>query len=404
MMNAGWNGQERAANIVPIPPRVHRRPFRFAAALLAIVTAGSASDMAHAGSRTGVAPDFSPIAAQVEKWVASGVYPGAGILIGCGDRTLLERYFGTYNPGTVVHIASAGKWLAAATIASVVDSGQLRWDDPVSKWLPELDGAKGRATLRQLLSHTAGYPDYQPEDRPRDDYQTLAESVAHIVPLPADGEPGTHFRYGGLAMQVAGRMAEVATGKSWEILFQSRIARPLGMRDTAFTPVSAEPGFSPMLGGGARTTLRDFAHFLQMIDANGRFRGRRILSTAAIAEMQRDQVGKAQFSPRQFVEQVRADTRTSVYGLGEWREEVDAQGRPTLLGSAGWAGAYPWIDKTTHSYGFILAKVDVNRAQELGFSSFLSSPILPMLARNAFADAAAKHGDRGCSRNSNRGP
>lgn len=363
------------------------RAFHLVAALLA---AALVPNSAHAGTRAGAsAPDFSPIAARVDDWVRSGVYPGAALLIGCGDDILIERYFGEYDRNSVVHIASAGKWLAAATIASVVDSGHLRWDDAVSTWLPEIQGAKGRATLRQLLSHTAGYPDYQPDDRPRDDYQTLAESVEHIVDLPADGEPGTHFRYGGLAMQVAGRMAEVATGKSWEELFQSRIARPIGMRRTGFTPVSAEPGFSPMLGGGARTTLRDFGRFLRMIDGNGQFRGNRILSAAAIAEMQRDQIGAAALPPDQFVGQVRHRDHKSVYGLGEWREELDVSGQPTLLSSPGWAGAYPWIDKTTRSYGFLLAKVDVERAREQGFNAFLSSPVLPMLAREAFAAAAS---------------
>ncbi len=67
--------------------------------------------------------------------------------------------------------------------------------------------------MRQLLSHTSGYPDYQPAGNHRDDYETLREAVAHIVNLPADTLPGTVFHYGGLAMQVAGRMAELSTGQ-----------------------------------------------------------------------------------------------------------------------------------------------------------------------------------------------
>jgi CubicO group peptidase (beta-lactamase class C family) len=104
----------------------------------------------------------------------------------------------------VVYIASAGKWLAAATIAAVVDEGKLSWDDPVAKWIPEMNGVKGQATLRQLLSHTSGFPAYQPPWRHPDNYQTLRESVEQIIPLPAVARPGTRFQYGGLAMQVAG--------------------------------------------------------------------------------------------------------------------------------------------------------------------------------------------------------
>ena len=60
----------------------------------------------------------------------------------------------------------------------------------------------GTATLRQLLSHTSGYPDYQPKNRHPDDYQTLTEAVSHLVDLPPAFEPGEQFQYGGLAMMV----------------------------------------------------------------------------------------------------------------------------------------------------------------------------------------------------------
>ena len=102
-----------------------------------------------------------------------------------------------------------------ATIAAVVDEGKLSWSDPAGKFIPGLTNGKGDATLRQLLSHTAGYLEYQPEGRRRDDYPTLAEAVAHIADLPAIAPPGEKFRYGGLALQVAGRMAELAGGASF---------------------------------------------------------------------------------------------------------------------------------------------------------------------------------------------
>ncbi len=54
------------------------------------------------------------------------------------------------------------KWLGAATILALVDKGKLSLDDTVEKWLPEFRGdPKGKATLRQLFSHTSGFPPYQ---------------------------------------------------------------------------------------------------------------------------------------------------------------------------------------------------------------------------------------------------
>jgi CubicO group peptidase (beta-lactamase class C family)/pimeloyl-ACP methyl ester carboxylesterase len=335
--------------------------------------------------------DFFYLDRKIGGWVDSGYYKGASIIIVKNDKVIHQKYFGNYSHETVAYIASAGKWLAAATIATVVDDGKLSWDDKVKKWLPEFKDQKGEVTLRQLFSHTAGYPDYQPAGRHPDNYQTLTESVAHIVDLPADTTSGTKFKYGGLAMQVAGRMAELAAGKDWETIFQEKIAVPLGMHLTHFTPVSDINGQNPMLGGGARSALEDYAQFLNMIIHNGVYKGKRILSAKAIQEMQADQVGNAKMIDP-YVENTRASERKDVYGLGEWREEVDAKGNATLISSPSWAGAYPWIDKKNNVYGFLLARVAETKN---GFNSFLGSPVLPLLVRDVLAQANMKNVKQG---------
>ncbi|MEI6276585.1 MAG: serine hydrolase domain-containing protein [Prolixibacteraceae bacterium] len=328
--------------------------------------------------------DFTAIDQEIQSWVDSGYYSGAGLIIAKDNQIIVDSCYGNYTIDTVVYIASAGKWLAAATIAAVVDGGTLSWNDRVNRWLPEFKDIKGTATLSQLLSHTSGYPDYQPKGHHRDDYQTLKESVDSIIGLSADTLPGTKFHYGGLAMQVAGRMAELATGKDWETIFQEKIAKPLEMKNTHFTPVHQGGGHSPMLGGGARTVLHDYTNFLNMISNNGVFRGKTILSESSIAEMQRDQVGIASVSAGEFVEKVRAARHHGIYGLGEWREEIDSKGNAVLISSPGWAGAYPWIDKTTNTYGFFITHVTGVKAGKDHFSPFYSSPVLPLMVREAY--------------------
>lgn len=326
--------------------------------------------------------NFLPIQHKIQTWIDSGHYQGASIVVFQNNRVLYKQYFGTYRPETVVYIASAGKWLAAATIAALVDEGKLHWDDKVKHWLPNFTDAKGEATLAQLLSHTAGYPDYQPEDNPIDITQDLPTSIAHILPLPADTLAGTKFKYGGLSMQVAGRIAELASGKSWEELFQEKIARPLEMTQTHFTPVDSAGGHAPMLGGGARSTLQDYSHFLTMIFNKGMFKGKRILSENTIAFMQSDQIKRAKVQAGEFVERARGRKGTDIYGLGEWREEVNAQGEATLLSSPSWAGAYPWIDKTNGVYGFFLTHVT---GFKKGFSPFFISHQLALDVRKALS-------------------
>lgn len=331
-------------------------------------------------------PDLFKVDAIIQQWVDKHYYTGASLWVVKDGELLCEKYFGDANPGSVVYIASSGKWLAAAAIAAVVDEGRLSWDDPASKWIPELDHAMGRATLRQLLSHTAGYPAYQPADKPTDNYQTLAESVKQLIPLKPENQPGERFQYGGLAMQVAGRMAELATGKEWEALFQEKIARPLAMKNTHFTPVDNQAGgHAPMLAGGARSTLRDYANFLEMIARDGEFRGRRVLSKEVVREMQADQVRGAHVDvAAEYVSRAHGAQHTAVYGLGEWREELDPKGKALLISSPSWAGTYPWIDKTTGVYGIFLAHVDGNGpASKEKFSSFYASHVIPMLVREA---------------------
>ncbi|MEO6730696.1 MAG: serine hydrolase domain-containing protein [Ferruginibacter sp.] len=391
-IEAFGDGLNRSAEVCVVPlfltgvktkrnKAAHFRVFRLMVVCIFLTINYSATGQTNNSQKT--ACDFSIIQQKIQGWVDSGYYNGASIIIAKDNKVIYKKYFGNYNPSTVAFIASAGKWLAAATIAALVDKGKLSWDDKVNKWLPEFKDSKGEATLRQLLSHTAGYPDYQPKGSPVDIYQTLKESVAHMVDLPADTLPGTKFKYGGLAMQVAGRMAEMATGKDWETIFQQQIAGPLQMRSTHFTPVDSAGGHAPMLGGGARTCLQDYANFLHMISNDGMFKGKRILSKAAIKEMQADQVGNALVNPGEYVANARGDTRKSIYGLGQWREETNANGEPVLISSPSWAGAYPWIDKVNNVYGFFLTRISNFKP---GFSSFYASPVLPVLVRKVLKD------------------
>lgn len=326
--------------------------------------------------------DFKSVTDTIQNWIDSGYYNGASIIVAKDNKIIFEKYFGNYDATSQAFIASAGKWLAAATIAAVVEEGKLSWDDKVAKWLPEFKDVKGQATLRQLMSHTAGYPDYQPAGRHRDDYQTLEESVRQIVDLPADTLPGTKFKYGGLAMQVAGRMAELVTGKNWETIFQEKMAQPLEMTNTHFVPVDSGGGHSPMVGGGAKSTLYDYAHFLGMILNKGVYKGKAVLAESSIKEMQADQVLGAKVNSGEYVENARKAKHKGIYGIGEWREIINDKGEAILISSPSWAGAYPWIDKESNIYGFFLTHVNVEKANKDHFSSFYASPVLPMMTRD----------------------
>ena len=322
---------------------------------------------------------MTPVFELVDSWMAARYFSGASFLLADQNGTICERYWGSQSPASVVYLASAGKWLAAATILSVVDSGHIDLEDCVSKWMPAWNDAKGRATLRQMLAHTSGYPAYQPAGAPPDIYQTLAESVAHLAPLDAETLAGTHWNYGGLAMQVAGHMAELATGRDWETLFQERIAGPLGMTATHFTPVDASRGHNPMLGGGARGTLRDYARFLSMMFNYGMAGDKRVLSRTALELIEANQVQAAHLPIENFVYEVRPHRHRGIYGLGVWREIENEQGTATLISSPSWAGTYPWIDREAGIYGIFLTHVSSHAPTD--FNPMFASAEIPIIIR-----------------------
>lgn len=237
-------------------------------------------------------------------------------------------------------------------------------------------------TLRQLLSHTSGVRPYLPEPRV-DNYNYLDSAIMEILPLDTVFTPGTRFEYGGLAMQIAGRMAEKAMNKEFEELFQELIARPLGMKNSHFTPVNTDGGHAPMLGGGLCTTLHDYMRFLDMIYHNGVFEEKQLLKPETIHEMQANQVGNAEVHPGEYVERALKKYHTGIYGLGEWRELIDeATGEAYQISSPGWAGAYPWINKQDRVYGFFIAHVQGSSQKEDGFSSFFGSPVISQTVSN----------------------
>lgn len=326
-------------------------------------------------SITAGAQDFTPLDSLLSHWIDKGYYPGGAVCVMRGDKVLFEKCYNGYNENTQVYVASAGKWVAAAVIGTVVDRTPLDWDDTVDKWLPQFKGNdKAKIKLRQLLSHTSGIRPYLPLPRV-DNYNSLDSSITEILPLDTVFKAGTRFEYGGLAMQIAGRMAEVTSGKTFETLFQENICRPLGMNRSHFTPVNTDGGHSPMLGGGLCTTLHDYMRFLNMIYHKGKFKGIRILKEKTVLEMQKDQVDKAKIPQGEFVERGWGFHHNGIYGLGEWREIVDKHNRAIQVSSPGWAGAYPWLNIKTGIYGFFITHVRGGAIKKGDpFSSFFSSP------------------------------
>jgi serine-type D-Ala-D-Ala carboxypeptidase/endopeptidase len=303
-------------------------------------------------------------AAKVDSFLTGAVGDlggGCSLLLVQDGATIYERSFGDADVSKPVRIASATKWLTGAVVLSLVDAGKLRLDDPAVRYLAGLTGSASRITLRQLLSHTSGLPMAHPALERRD--ITLSQAVDAIVAAPLMHEPGEACVYGDVSVQVAGRIAEIASGvdapsgQAWKLLFASRLGTPLGM--TATTSEGEGPTDNPHLAGGAMSTAGDYGRFLTMVLNGGTFRGQRVLSESTVAEMLRDQTrgSPLRFNPFELFPTLCPGWREVRYGICNWLETRDpATGQAWEASSPGVFGFIPWIDRRRQLAGVFVAR------------------------------------------------
>ncbi|MGA0608567.1 serine hydrolase domain-containing protein [Phenylobacterium sp. VNQ135] len=309
-----------------------------------------------AAPATAAAEQFGAVTRYLEDGYRSLGLPGASLLVVKDGKTAYERHFGAYTAETVVPIASASKWLSAAVVMTLVDEGRLDLDAPISTYLPQFTGKKGEMTIRQMFAHTSGLIE-PPSDGTRWNYDiTMAEYADRMARDGVmAGDPGTGVRYASASMQAVGAVAEKVTGKSWNELFRERIGIPCDMPDTTYvrTPGTAppatmnEPTRNPMVAAGARSSMRDYGHFLEMIANGGVYKGRRVISERSVREMQKDQTGHLPL--------LRASNdrlgRESHYGLGQWIDVQAPDGRTIQVSSPGAWGFRPWLNLDRGVYG-----------------------------------------------------
>jgi CubicO group peptidase (beta-lactamase class C family) len=285
--------------------------------------------------------DFSQVDAFIAQWMKEVPLAGAALFIAQDGRVVHQRCDGAFDERTRMAVASASKWVSAAVIATLIDDGTLHLDERASDYIESFAGDKEAITLRQLLAHTSGLPRGESPCVDQPD-ASLADCADEIARLPMEAAPATAFAYGENGFQVAGRMAEVATGQSFEALFRERLAQPLGMTHSDWGYRSREAGVlrvnNPRLGSGLRTTLHDLSRFMRMLSNAGAVNGVPVLQPHTVTMMFQDHTFGAPvaFSPNVFP--------GAGYGLGCWREDADAQGNALQLSSPGAYGTTPWVD------------------------------------------------------------
>lgn len=273
---------------------------------------------------------------------------GLEVAIVHGGREVYHKEFGRWRHNRRGIIASSTKWLSGAVIMSLVDDGTLSLDDKASKYLPYMTGEKAGITVRQLMSHTSGFGgEFPMVNRCIGDPATTLDACAQVLArVPLKIPAGTGFIYSGAGMQVAGRVAEVASGKDWQTLFRERVAGPLGLVSTDYEYKG--PTRNPRISGGGRSTVSEYMNFLEMLASEGVFHGHRVLSSRAVGTMLSDQTRGVPIVESPFARAGSHDPRAAAnrYGIGNWLEDPDAHGQTSWNSSPGLTGWTPFLDRS----------------------------------------------------------
>lgn len=241
------------------------RPARYLAVLAILMAAlGTAAPQnASAGSALGsaVAADRALDRALKELVTLPGGPPGAMALVQRG-RSLAVHAFGVreiggpQRPGQndIMRVASIAKAFSGAAVLSLVHHGVLALDDTIGRWLPELPAAWHAVTLRQLLNHTSGLPDYTQSAAFRDAVTaspTVAlppsSLLAFVAAEPLNFASGTRYLYSNSDNIAVGLMIESATGQAYEAALKARVTGPLHLGQTTLPGDTALP--APFIHG-----------------------------------------------------------------------------------------------------------------------------------------------------------
>jgi CubicO group peptidase (beta-lactamase class C family) len=345
--------------------------------------------------------------------------PGVVAVAASGNDVIYEGAFGkrdlskpdAMTADSVFWIASMTKAVTSAGAMQLVEQGKLSLDAPIASVLPDLASpqvlegfdasgapklrpATKPITLRQLMTHTAGFcydvwngdcAQYLEKTGTPNIFSCL--NVALKAPIMSD--PGTRWEYG-INIDFVGKAVEAVSGKKLDAYLRDNLFAPLGMNDTAFKisddmrkrlvgmhsrgedgklaaiPFELEqnPEFH-MGGGGLYSTAADYIKFMQMILNKGRGNGNQVLKSDTVATMGQNHIGDLNVTKMISVAPIYTNDvdlypdQAKKWGLSFLINTAKTpEGRsPNSLAWAGLANTYFWIDPSRDVAGVILMQV-----------------------------------------------
>lgn len=251
----------------------------------------------------------------METWKASDA--GMAIAVVKDDKVVFEKGYGVREIGkpdkvdenTLFAIASNSKAFNTAALAILVDEGKIKWDDKVSKYLPEFQlydpWVTHELTIRDIISHRVGLDTFSGDLLWYDTTYSTDEILRRVRYLKPVSSFRSRYGYQNLMFIAAGRIVEKVSGQSWPDFIKSRILTPLGMtrtnlsvrdlKDNYAMPHNESggklralpPGFLDEAIGAVRlnASVHDLSKWIRLQLGRGTFEGKQIFSRRQSWEM-----------------------------------------------------------------------------------------------------------------------
>lgn len=341
--------------------------------------------------RDEVARDFAEVEAAIDEFVEEEGLNGAGFVVVDRDEGIVaEHYAGVFDADRVSLVASSSKMITAGVLMRLHDEGLLDVDAPVAE-VVDWGAANPDIAPVHLLSNSSGLvgladnPTFAPYICQYLHAGTMQGCAEQIFTTPDDDAevvpPDTRFRYGGGQWQVAGAIAEIASGSSWAELIEQTYAEPCGVDTLGYNnhytvlvgeggpfayphqfdgdPSVLEPTDNPNMEGGAYISAPDYAQLLLMHLRGGRCGDEQVLSAESVDRMHTDRVqdtyggdtGLAGGEPR----------AAAGYGLGWWVGADD----PSYVQDGGSFGSVPWLDLEDGYGAYLVIEATSRQGQRL---------------------------------------
>lgn len=228
---------------------------------------------------------------------SQGDSPGVAVLVIKDGKVVHRKGYGLANletktrisPETVFELASVGKQFTAMAIMMLAERGKLNYDDPLTKFFPEFPPYAQKITVRHLLYHTAGLPDYEQlyvqSGKVEPDYESaFGKTSWAFEPTSKDTHTllsqqklprfaaGDEWDYSNSGYVILGQIIEKVSGRTFPQFLKETIFEPLGMKNTlVYDETKAKipnPAVSYMQAGNELKGIRTNAMSLVYGDGN----------------------------------------------------------------------------------------------------------------------------------------